>query len=333
MITQEDFNKHLNRILKPRPAKIAVAVSGGCDSMAMTLLCNEWAKQYNIELVAITVDHNIRRNSAKEALLVHKWISSYNINHIVLTYTGDVPKSNIEAEARNYRYQMLFEYCAKNGIDYLCIAHNVDEQIETFFLNLARGSGLYGLCAMPELYTKQDIKLVRPMLRYSKDDIKKYLKSLKQKWVEDPSNFDTRYKRVRIRNLKKLTKKLELSNVRLCNTIDNMQRVRNAIDFFINELITKSTIEKDSNYIALSTPLIYTYPEEIVIRALAKLLQDVSGKYYPARFDNLLNLYRAIMSKHLGKGMTLSHCKISFHQGLIRIEKERTRGKKTAGKN
>ncbi len=333
MITQEDFNKNLGYILRPRPSKVAVAVSGGSDSMALTLLCNEWAKKYNVEMVAITVDHNIRKNSAKEALKVHKWISAYNINHIVLTYEGEVPTSNIEAVARNYRYQMLFDYCQKNEIDYLFVAHNADEQSETFFLNLSRGSGLYGLCAMPEVYDKQDIKIVRPMLRYSKDEIKQYLKSLKQKWVEDPCNFDTKYKRVRIRKLKKLIQELELSNERIANTILNMQRVRGALDFFINELISKSTIEKDDNYVALSTNLIYTYPDEIVIRAIAKILQDLSGKSYPARFENLHNLYKTIINKRLGKGVTLSNCKISFRYGLIRIEKERTRGKKTAGKN
>ena len=81
MITQELFNKNLESILKAKPKKIAVAVSGGSDSLALTLLSSFWAKENNVEVVAITVDHNLRKNSAKEALLVNKWLQKYKINH------------------------------------------------------------------------------------------------------------------------------------------------------------------------------------------------------------------------------------------------------------
>ncbi|MBD5397896.1 tRNA lysidine(34) synthetase TilS [bacterium] len=333
MIIQELFNKNLDSILKIHPKKIAVAVSGGSDSLALTLLTNNWAKLNKVKMVAITVDHNLRKNSAREALKVRKWLEKYNIEHHILTYTGEIPTSNIEAIARNYRYKMLFDYCCKNDIQYLFVAHNADEQTETFFLNLSRGSGVYGLCGMPKIQIRENINIVRPMLYYSKEEIKKYLKSNHQKWVEDPSNKDNKYKRVRIRKLKKLIDTLELSNERIANTLDNMRRAREAIDFFVNDFIFKSTIEKKNESITLSPNLFAIYPEEVVIRAISKILQELSQKTYPSRFENLKNLYNKIINHNLGGGVTLSNLKISTKKdGVLFIEKEKIKGKKTAGK-
>lgn len=332
MITQELFNKNLESILKAKPKKIAVAVSGGSDSLALTLLSSFWAKENNVEAVAITVDHNLRKNSAKEALLVNKWLQKYKINHTILTYNGEIPTSNIEAVARQYRYQMLFDYCKKNKIKYLFVAHNADEQRETFFLNLSRGSGVYGLCGMQKIQQRNEITIVRPMLCFTKDEIKAYLKSLKQKWVEDPSNKDNKYKRVRIRKLKKLIDTLELSNERISNTLENMKRARDAIDFFVNDLIEKSIIESKNESLLLKAELFQTYPEEVVIRAIAKIFQNLSGKDYPPRFENLENIYTKIKDKSL-TGSTLYNLKISTKKNdTILIEKEKGKGKKTTGK-
>ena len=333
MITQELFNKNLDSILKNYPRKIVVAVSGGSDSLAMTLLSHNWAKLNNIKMVALTVDHNLRKNSAREALKVHKWLEKYGIEHHILTYTGEIPTSNIEAVARNYRYKMLFDYCHKNDVKCLFVAHNADEQTETFFLNLSRGSGVYGLCGMPKIQVRGDLSIVRPMLCYSKAEIKAYLKTNRQKWVEDPSNKDNKYKRVRIRKLKKLIDTLELSNERIANTLENMRRAREAIDFFVNDFIFKSIVKREKESIILSPKLFAIYPEEVVIRAISKIIQELSYKSYPARFENLKNLYDKIVNQTLGNGATLSNLKISTKKdGMIFIEKEKSRYKKTAGK-
>ena len=205
MITQEVFDNNLSGILKVHPLKVVVAVSGGSDSMALTILTHNWAIKNGIELTALTVDHNLRKESKSEAETVHKWCEKYGIKHQILTYTGPIPTSNIEAVAREYRYKLLTDFMKKNSINYLFVAHNQDEQCETFFLNLSRGSGVYGLCGMPSISQRFDINIVRPMLLFTKSEIKEFLTSISQDWIEDPSNSDTKYKRVRIRNLKDIT--------------------------------------------------------------------------------------------------------------------------------
>ncbi len=332
MITQEFFDNNLDSFLKAKPSSIAVAVSGGSDSMALTILANNWAKKNNVKFTALTVDHNLRPESKSEAETVHKWCEKYNIHHEILTYMGKIPTSNIEAVAREYRYELLTNYMKENGIDSLFIAHNQDEQCETFFLNLARGSGVYGLCGMPVISERFGIKIIRPMLIFTKSEIKEYLTSITQDWIEDPSNFDTKYKRVRIRNLKDLMNSLDLSNKRLIDTMNNMERVRNSVEFFVSECIKKSVISNNSKVIIDREELLY-YPEEIVLRALAKLIKDFSSAEYPARLESLENLYSKIKNTSLNKGITLSKVKISFDKAKnIVLESEVGRGKKTAGK-
>ena len=332
MITQELFDNNLDSFLKAKPSSIAVAVSGGSDSMALTILANNWAKKNGVKFTALTVDHNLRPESKSEAETVHKWCKKYNIHHEILTYKGKIPTSNIEAVAREYRYELLTDYMKKNSIDSLFIAHNQDEQCETFFLNLARGSGVYGLCGMPVISERFGIKIIRPMLIFTKPEIKEYLTSVNQDWIEDPSNFDTKYKRVRVRNLKDLMNSLDLSNKRLIDTMNNMERVRNSIEFFVSECIKKSVISSNSKVIIDREELLY-YPEEIVIRALAKLIKDFSSSEYPARLESLENLYLKIKNTILNKGITLSKVKISFDKAKnIVFESEVGRGKKTAGK-
>ena len=118
MDIQQKFNDNLNSILKEKPLKLAVAVSGGADSMALTLLLHNWAMLNKVDMVALTVDHNLRKESAKEALKVNKWLLKYGIKHNILTYTGVVPKSNIEAIARsivNLEPSSISKYIVENG--------------------------------------------------------------------------------------------------------------------------------------------------------------------------------------------------------------------------
>ena len=332
MITQEVFDNNLSGILKVHPLKVVVAVSGGSDSMALTILTHNWAIKNGIELTALTVDHNLRKESKSEAETVHKWCEKYGIKHQILTYTGPIPTSNIEAVAREYRYKLLTDFMKKNSINYLFIAHNQDEQCETFFLNLSRGSGVYGLCGMPVISERLGVKIVRPMLIFTKSEIKDFLNSISQEWIEDPSNHDTKYKRVRIRNLKELINSLGLSNDRLNDTMKNMERVRNSIEFFVSECIKNSVISNNSKLIVDRDEFLY-YPAEIALRTLAKLIKDFSNSEYPPRFESLENLYLKIKDSKLDKGITLSKTKISFDKAKnIVFEPELGRGKKTAGK-
>ena len=304
------FKSNINSILNNTlPKSIAVAVSGGCDSMALTILASKWAAENNINMTAITVDHNIRSESKDEAEAVHSYLKKLNINHETLTYTGPVPKSNIEQIARNYRYELIFNYMKKYNIDYLFIAHNMDEQAETFLLNLTRGSGISGLSAMDTKTKRNNITIIRPMMIFKKSEIKEFLCQNDIKWVEDPSNQDEKYKRVKIRKLHSVFENLGLTTTRIISTIDNIKRVNEVVEFYTTECI-KRAVKKQNDKIIIDINILLSYPVEISLRTLASVMKNEKETDYPPRFKSIKSLLQKIKDGSIKTGLTLHYFKI-----------------------
>ncbi|MDR1009430.1 MAG: tRNA lysidine(34) synthetase TilS, partial [Rickettsiales bacterium] len=245
--------------------RFAIALSGGSDSMALALLAANWAKTRDVEVITLTVDHRLRAESAHEAKWVGTQMSARGIRHEILTYKGRLPTKNIEAAAREYRYKLLCDWCRANAVDALLVAHNSDEQAETFLMNLSRGSGVSGLAAMSERAGIGGIPVLRPLLEFKKADLQRFLRTKHQEWIEDPMNRDERFKRVRMRGL---LKRLELSPERIALTVENMARAKEALEFYADELLAAPlTVER-----------LKSAPEDTALRALAKVL---IGKYHP----------------------------------------------------
>ena len=154
-------------------ARVAVAVSGGADSLALALMAAEI-----MPIVTLTVDHGLRSDSKEEAQYVHDVMRSKNIVHYILTWVGEKPTSNIQSEARTARYKLMEDWCASEGIKYLLTAHHMADQAETFMLRLARGSGVYGLSAINPIskgITNHDIIIARPFINIRKEILEAYL--------------------------------------------------------------------------------------------------------------------------------------------------------------
>jgi tRNA(Ile)-lysidine synthase len=234
--------------------------------------------------------------------------------------------------AREYRYRLLSGYCRKNGMRRLLVAHTQDEQAETFFLNLSRGSGVFGLSGMAETSMRGGIAILRPLLSFSKAELRGYLGDRRQEWVEDPSNLDVRYKRVRIRMQAKLLRELELAPERLAKTMEGMRRAAEAIRFYADGLLSAAVVEKGSGRVLLDAGLFRESPEEVAIRALAELVCRLSGSQYPPRFESLSALFGKIASGGLGRGATLGGLKFSeAGSGRILVEPEPGRGAAKSG--
>ena len=147
----------------------ALAVSGGSDSLSLAYLSKLYSLEQKNKLHVLIVDHQLRKESKKESLKVKSILKRKKIESTILKWRGKVPKSNIQKNARNIRYNLISEYCFKNGIKYLVTAHHLDDQIENFFIRLFRGSGLTGLSSMPESFIfNNDLKIVRPFLGFKK---------------------------------------------------------------------------------------------------------------------------------------------------------------------
>lgn len=293
--------------------KVAVACSGGSDSMALTLLAND----YFPDLVALTVDHGLRKEAAKEALQVGKWLKKHNIEHHILKWRGEKPNSNIQETARKARYQLLTDYCKKHGIEYLLVAHTLDDQAETFMLRLARGSGVDGLAAMSRISTMNDITILRPLLEVKKAELVEFLAVKNQDFVNDPSNENTAYDRIKIRKLLPELVKIGLTPERLAKTADNMARARQFLEQETDKFIQENCeISRDS-------VTIKNLPDsdEIALRVLTHFLKSIGGSEVPPRLNSLKLLYNKLQQPAC-KPHTLGGCIFKRNKHGIFIVRE-----------
>ncbi|AIL65381.1 tRNA(Ile)-lysidine synthase [Rickettsiales bacterium Ac37b] len=293
---------------------IAVALSGGIDSMALTYLLTEWVYNKKGKIIAITVDHGLRAESASEAQLVGAQLLRYGIEHIILRWDNPIkPTSNIQAHARKVRYELLTNWCQENNILHLCIAHNQEDQIETFLNNIDRGSGIDGLSAMYKISYFNNIRIIRPFLNISKASLKHYLEVNNYVWYEDPSNKSDKYQRNRLRKILLAYGGDEsLLTKRLNSTIDNMQRVRNSIENSVSrEAINAIRIYTEGYARILVEKFLKIDPEESLC-LLSRLITTISGNEKRPRFKSINLLRSVIINNKIFNTLTLGNCKISL---------------------
>jgi tRNA(Ile)-lysidine synthase len=178
---------------------IAVAVSGGPDSLALIILADRWARQRGGEAWALTVDHGLRPESAEEARTVAGWLTDRCISHETLVWAGAKPQSGIQEAAREARYRLLGQWCRAHGVLHLLTAHHREDQVETYLIRRRAGSGIDGLAGMSAVRELAGCRLVRPLLSVPRARLLAVLKEEDQPFLSDPSNLDPAFERARLR--------------------------------------------------------------------------------------------------------------------------------------
>lgn len=320
----EDEFSSLMKNLGPfeKKPEMAVAVSGGADSMALTVLADRWAKTLGGKVIALTVNHGIRKEAELEAKKVKQWLSAKNIKHHTLTYKGKKPESNIQEHARNIRYNLLTNWCKKHNIIHLLVAHHMEDQAETFLLRLHRGSGVDGLSAMASVVQKNGVRVLRPLLPVSRKKLRSYLQDIKQEWIEDPTNQNMRFARNNIRMMMNLEEsENNILTSRLIETASNMAKARMALEKETAKHMVDCVTLHEGGFCIVNHSDFIKSDEEIGLRILAATLTAVSGNTTPPRFENIINLYQAIINDRLN-GRTLWGCKIFKKNEQIFIYRE-----------
>lgn len=187
--------------------KIAVGVSGGSDSLALLVMLSDWAEKNKKIVHAITVDHRLREASGNEARYVGDVCDKFGICHHTVRWDSDKPVTGLAEAARNARYRLMAEYCGDHNIKVLALGHTQDDQAETVLMRLARtkeeSRGLSGMSAM-SIYAPQPdrvLNLVRPLLDVKRARLREFLNSQSIGWIDDPTNEDSAYERVRARQV------------------------------------------------------------------------------------------------------------------------------------
>jgi tRNA(Ile)-lysidine synthase len=322
----------------------AVAVSGGGDSLALMHLLAGWARaKKRAPPLVLSVDHGLRKESAREAKQVSRWAKALGLTCEILTVKNAKPKSDIEAWARAARLSLMGARLAKHRLTTLYLGHHEDDQAETFLLRLGRGSGLDGLSAMQKLasFPHPDfagLSVARPLLAVPRATLQAYLKARKQDWLEDPMNSEARFARSRIRALLPALAQAGLTARRIADAAAHLARAREALDLATAAVLARA-LRQQAGVLLLDPVALTAAPREIGLRALAALLKKVSGAAYRPRFDALESLFdRMAKAPGLGGGATLHGCRLSpapvqhqaFGSQTIVIAKEKSRsGSKT----
>lgn len=308
-----------------KPETLAVAVSGGADSMALLLLLKEWCDAHHFILHALTVDHHLRAESEDEALQVAQWCDARGVGHTTLIWQhGDI-HSGIQARAREARYELMTQWCHQHHIQHLFTAHHLDDQIETFFFRLLRGSGLTGLSGIQPVSSRAGIFLHRPLLTIPKDRLIATLKHHQQTWIHDPSNDKLIYTRNKLRQLLHALSDAEKN--RISQLTHFFQLFRNTLENNVSELINLYYTHHDAGYGLLRDACFREVPPALQTNIITHLCMLISGNAHPLRHEKLSQLLHAlqqpdIQHKHTLHGVVF-HYQPTQHAWLITREVSR----------
>jgi tRNA(Ile)-lysidine synthase len=293
---------------------LILAVSGGADSMALALLADEWARARGGDVLAVTVDHGLRTESAAEAAAVGKILAARGIAHDIATWSAARPASGVEAAARAARYALLTDRCRRAGALHLLTAHHADDQAETVLLRLCRGSGPDGLAGMAPVRNLGDARLLRPLLRFPAARLRAVCRAAGIAWVEDPSNHAGANARSRLRAVAPLLEREGLSVDALNRTGAQAAAQRRLLDRFTADLLARAVMLSPYGFAEVDLTELRAAEEALALRALARVLTTVGGGDHPPPGDGLRRLTARLRADEAAAS-TLGGCVIRPRDG------------------
>jgi tRNA(Ile)-lysidine synthase len=312
---------------------LILAVSGGADSTALLVLAARWTKRlekrrkHPPKLIAVTIDHGLRPQSAREATAVKRLSRRLGVPHRTLRWRGKKPKTGLQEAARNARYRLLAEAAARAGYDHILTAHTLDDQAETVLFRLARGSGLTGLSAMAHAAAipagrEMAIFLVRPLLRVAKGRLVATLKAASIDHSEDPTNLDPRFTRTRLRALLPDLAREGLDAKCLARLARRVRRAEATIEFAVAAARKALAPEpwRGRGPIVFATAQFNDLPAEVALRLLGRAIAHV-GNEGPVELGKLESLYDTLRGSRSPLRRTLAGALVVLGADHLTIER------------
>jgi tRNA(Ile)-lysidine synthase len=273
---------------------LAVAVSGGADSMALRLLAHDWAVARGGRVTALTVDHGLRPASAEEAAQVGSWMSGCGIEHHILRWRGEKPASALQNSARVARYRLLCEWCRQANVLHLLLGHHADDQSETVLHRLVRGSGIFGLSGMSALVETAEVRLLRPLLSCRPAALRFLLTERGQDWLEDPSNQDPRFARTHVRSVLPRLAAVGLTRSVLLAAAAQMAAARSVFQEAVVELLARSCRVHPTGFAQIERAAMATAPIVVAVKALARVVMMIGGSARECQADAARRAYERL---------------------------------------
>jgi len=288
---------------------LAVAVSGGADSMALCHLARDWAAARGGRVTALTVDHRLRSGSAAEAARVGDWMRAAGIDHHVLAWAGQKPQSGIQQAARDARYRLLFGWCREAAVLHLLVAHHRRDQAETVLHRLLRGSGITGLSGMAPIVESGAVRLLRPVLDWSPAGLRAFLGQRRVDWLEDPSNRDQRFARARLRAAAPTLAAAGVTTDALLALAADASAARAAMAEATVALAAAACRLHPAGFVRLDRRVWSAAPADVAAAVLARLLAAVGGGERPPAISRVTRLAGAL-SRGAVRSASFGRCRI-----------------------
>ncbi len=315
------FKENIKNIKKN--SYYTAAISGGPDSLALAFMLKCYNLETSQKVIYVHVDHGLKAHSAIEAKKTELLLKKIDIRLKVLKWKGTKPRSNIQSIARKNRYQIIFNFIKKKKINTLFLGHNLDDLIENFFIRLTRGSGLDGFVSFNTkiLENFNNKIIIRPLINVDKNDLLYLTKKIFRSYVNDDSNKNPKFKRVRIRNIMQQFKDEGLDYQKLNKTIFNLSDSNSSIKFYVNRNIDNNVTFLSKNKVLLSK-FFFEQSSEIVFRSIKVVIMKISKNYYPPRGKKVINLIQCLKSDNFKKS-TLAGCIIEKFSDSVVIFREK----------
>ncbi len=310
---------------------LALAVSGGPDSTALLWLAARWRRALGRgpDLIAVTVDHGLRRGSGAEARAVKSLAASLGVAHRTLRWTGDKPTTGIPAAARDARYRLHARAAVAAGARHVLTAHTQDDQAETVLMRLSRGSGLAGLAAMANVSALPQsgtdaILLCRPLLGIGKARLVATLAAADVAFADDPTNRDAAFARPRWRALAAALAQEGLDAPALARLATRLGRANAALDA-VAAIALREIAAHDgaTGATRIDAARFAVLPDEIALRLLGRAV-GAAGSEGPVELGKLESLFAALREAQATQvaprfRRTLAGATVTAAGGAIRV--------------
>lgn len=306
---------------------LLLAISGGPDSVALMLLAAQWSLRMKRAIATATIDHGLRPESHDEALLVGRWARAQGFSHHVLEWRGVKPHTRIQERARKARYQLLAQYAHDVGASAIVTAHHADDQAETILFRLTRGSGVAGLAGMAAVSSLDDLRLRRPLLRVSKQQLEAFCVEADHDFLRDPSNENPNFARTRLRLLKSSLAQQGLDSAALLRLGARAAQAEEALAWCAARIVASSPHARgydDGNVSRFDASMLQTLPKEFLQRVVAAQIARLGGRQPPRleRLESAAQRLSEALAAQSSLRFTLGGALITLDKTELTIERE-----------
>jgi len=320
-----NFDDHFNTLIKILNCnnKFILGLSGGIDSMALLHLIKNFVsdkRNVPINCIPMIIDHNLRDESEYESKEVKKISQNLGFNTQIKKINSSKPNGNIQNWARNQRRNILFQKCLELSAN-LILGHHFDDQAETLFMRITRGSALDGLSGMKEITPWNGISIIRPLLPYRKKQIKNYVKNKKIIYFEDSSNNNNKFERVKTRFYLNHIKKNIWYDINYdLNHFGNLNsNLLKKTDYLFKSWSKKNIIIHEGGAIRVDYVNFRNIFEKsflFALRIVGKIIQTVGGNEHAPKRKKTSDLISFLFAEKFKK-KSLGNVNVSLNQGYL----------------